>query len=59
MSEKFSKLKKMMGKPKKAMSELEASKDPMGFIEKNKNMSIKGLRGVAFSRGGTVKGRGR
>ncbi len=45
---KFNHLKEMMKKHRKAKSELQASKDPMKFIQDNKNMSIKGLKGVAF-----------
>lgn len=51
---KFSHLKEMLKRYKKASAGLEASRNPMKFIEDNKNPSIKGLRGVAFSRGGTV-----
>jgi hypothetical protein len=43
----------------KATAELEASRDPMGFIQKNKNPSIGGLRGVAFARGGLIPKRGK
>ncbi len=39
----------------KANSELEASRNPMKFITKNKNPSISRLRGIAFSKGGIVK----
>lgn len=46
--ERFSHLKDMLKKHKRANAEIEASNDPMKFIEKNKNMSIKGRRGVAF-----------
>jgi hypothetical protein len=42
------------GGPVKATAELDASKDPMGYIKSHRNMSIKGLRGVAFDDGGTV-----
>jgi hypothetical protein len=44
----FKRTKKMLQPPGKATAELEASKDPMGFLERNKNMSIRGLKGVAF-----------
>lgn len=47
----------MLKKHKKAHAELEASKNPMKFIQDNKNMSIKGLRGVAFAKGGIVRSR--
>lgn len=32
----------------KATAELDASRDPMDFIRKSKNMSIKGKKGIAF-----------
>jgi len=53
--EHFQRLKDMLKKHRKANSELKASANPMKFIEDNKNMSIKGLKGVAFARGGLVK----
>lgn len=46
--DRFMHLKDMLSKHKKAKSELEASKNPEKFMEKNKNMSIRGLKGVAF-----------
>lgn len=45
--QRFSHLKEMMKKHKKAQSELIASKDPMKFIRDNKSMSIKNKKGVA------------
>jgi hypothetical protein len=51
----FNALKELMKKHKKANSQIRASANPMKFIQDNKNMSIRGLKGVAFSRGGTVK----
>lgn len=35
-------------KKNKATAELDASKNPEGFLKKNKNPSIKGKKGVAF-----------
>ena len=55
VTDKFSHIKEMMNKHKKAGSELEASKNPQKFMEKMKNPSIKGLRRVAFNKGGSVK----
>lgn len=52
---KFSHLEDMIKKHKKAGSELEASRNPQKFMEKMKNPSIKGLRGIAMNRGGKVK----
>lgn len=43
---KFKKLKKCCSK--KATAELEASEDPMGYLEKMKEPSIKKLKGIAF-----------
>jgi hypothetical protein len=51
----FSHLQDMMKKHKKAGSELAASRNPEKFMEKMKNPSIKGLKGVAFNAGGKVK----
>lgn len=45
---KFKKIKELMGRGQKATAELDASKNPMKYIQTHKNMSIKGLRGVAF-----------
>lgn len=45
---KFNHLNDMMKRHKKANSEIEASANPMKFIKDNKNMSIKGKKGVAF-----------
>lgn len=42
----FSKIKKCCSK--KATAQLEASKDPMGYLEKMSNGNIKSLKGVAF-----------
>lgn len=42
----FSKLKKCCSK--KATAQLEASKDPMGYLEKMSNGDIKGVKGIAF-----------
>lgn len=42
----FSKLKKSLAK--KATSEKEASENPEKFLEKMKEPSIKGLKGIAF-----------
>lgn len=53
--ERFSHLKDMQAKHGKATAELDASKNPEKFMEKMKNPSINGLKGVAFSKGGTVK----
>jgi len=53
----FSHLKELLGRHKKATAELVASHDPMKYIQDHKNMSIKGLHGVAFARGGMVRGR--
>lgn len=44
----FSKTKKMLEPKGKATAEKEASADPMKFMKDNKNMSLKGKRGVAF-----------
>ena len=38
----------------KATAELDASKNPMAYYRNNAEPSIKGLKGVAFSEGGTV-----
>lgn len=46
--ERFSKTKKLMQPKGKATAEADASRDPMGFMERNKNMSLKGKKGVAF-----------
>lgn len=55
----FSHLKEMLKRHKKAnnkaTAELEASKDPMGYIQKMKNPSINGLSGVAMYKGGIVR----
>jgi hypothetical protein len=48
MKQRFSHLKEMLKKHKKANSELEASKNPLKFIQANRNPSIRGLKGVAF-----------
>ena len=40
--------KKLKDPQGKATAQLEASKDPMGYLEKNKNPSWKHLKGVAF-----------
>jgi hypothetical protein len=52
---KFNALKDMLKKHKKANSELIASNNPMKFIQDNKNMSIKGLKGVALNKGGLIR----
>lgn len=45
----FEKTKQLFKKhARKAMSELNASKNPEKFMEDNKNMSIKDAKGVAF-----------
>lgn len=41
-------LAEMLKKHKKAHAEIDASKNPMKFIKDNRNMSIKGSKGVAF-----------
>lgn len=46
--ERFGKTKKLMQSKGKATAEADASRDPMGFMERNKNMSLKGKKGVAF-----------
>lgn len=53
---KFQRLKEYLKKPEKRMvapegkatAELDASKNPLEFLKKNKNMSIKGKKGIAF-----------
>ena len=42
----FSKIKKCCSK--KATAQLEASEDPMGYLEKMSNGNIKGVKGIAF-----------
>jgi hypothetical protein len=42
----FKKLKGAMSK--KATAQLEASEDPMGYLDKMSNPNIKGLKGIAF-----------
>jgi len=42
----FSKIKKCCSK--KATAQLEASEDPMGYLEKMSNGNIKNLKGIAF-----------
>lgn len=42
------KARKNLAPEGKATAELDASKDPMGFIRRNKNMSLKGKKGIAF-----------
>lgn len=44
----FSALKELMQKHKKANSQIKASANPMKFIKDHSNMSIKGKKGVAF-----------
>jgi hypothetical protein len=44
----FSRIKNLTQSKGKATAMSEASKDPMKFIQDTKNMSIKGLKGVAF-----------
>lgn len=50
--ERFKRLKKMLNNKQpnygKATAELDASKNPMKFLQDNKNMSLKGKKGVAF-----------
>jgi hypothetical protein len=40
--------KKLKEPQTKATAQLEASKDPMKYLEKNKNLSWKHLKGIAF-----------
>jgi len=51
---KFSHLKDMMKRHKKASAEIEASNNPIKWMEDHKNMKITG-KGIAFARGGIVK----
>lgn len=46
----FKKLRALLQKKssRKATAELEASKNPMKFMKDNKNMSLRGLKGVGF-----------
>lgn len=46
--DKFKRLKKMLGKGRKATAELDASRNPEKFMRENKNPSIKGLKGIAI-----------
>lgn len=46
--DRFKRTKAMMVPKGKATAMSQASKDPMKFIQDTKNMSIKGLKGVAF-----------
>lgn len=49
MNKKFNKLKKIMKvNNQKATAEQDASRNPMAFLKKNKNPSIKGKKGVAL-----------
>ena len=52
--DKFKKIRKMMNKGGKATAELYASKNPMAWEKAHRNMSIQGLKGVAFYKGGKV-----
>lgn len=45
--DRFKRTKKHL-KARKAMAELNASKNPIKYLEENKEPSIKGLKGVAF-----------
>ncbi len=45
---KFNHLKDLMKKHRKANSEIEASNNPQKFMDKMKNPSIKGKKGIAF-----------
>ncbi len=46
--EKYSRLKKLLkSRGKKATAELDASKDPMGFVKRNIEPSLKGKKGIA------------
>ena len=45
--EKYSRIKKMLAPKGKAMAELEASKDPMGFAKRNIEPSLKNKKGIA------------
>jgi hypothetical protein len=46
--EKYSRVKKLItGGKGKAMAELDASKDPMGFPKRNIEQSLKGKKGIA------------
>lgn len=48
-SKKFKRLTNLIGQTLgKATAELEASRKPMEYIKKHKNMSIKNVKGVAF-----------
>jgi len=52
---KFKKLKSMVAPNYgKAHAELDASKNPMEYYKANAEPSIKGLKGVAFNKGGLV-----
>lgn len=42
------KARKNLAPEGKATAELEASKNPMKFMRTHKNMSIKGLKGIAM-----------
>lgn len=44
----FKLIRKLIQPNGKATAELDASKNPMGWLESHKNMSIKGKKGVAF-----------
>jgi len=44
----FKLVKRMLAPKGKAYSEEEASKNPMEWLKKHKNMNIKNLKGVAF-----------
>ena len=46
--ERFKRVKSLIQPKGKATAELDASKDPMKWMETHKNMSIKKLKGVAF-----------
>ena len=46
--QRFKRLRTLLQPSGKATAELEASKDPEKFMKKMKNMSLKGLKGVAF-----------
>jgi len=44
----FRRTKTLIQPQGKATAELDASKNPMGYMESHKNMSIKNKKGVAF-----------
>lgn len=46
--DRFGRIKKLIQPDGKATAELDASKNPMAFMKANKNMSLRGKKGVAF-----------